>query len=48
MEIVTDKTNEGNQFVKGFNGIGGILKYKLEHNYEDFEENYSFDEDEFI
>ena len=48
LEIVTDKTNEGNQFVKGFNGIGGILKYKLEHNYEDFEENYSFDEDEFI
>ena len=48
LEIVTDKTNEGNQFVKGFNGIGGILRYKLEHNYEDFEENYSFDEDEFI
>ena len=25
LEIVTDETSEGNQFVKGFNGIGGIL-----------------------
>ena len=48
LEIVTDKTSEGNQFVKGFNGIGGISRYKLDLNYEDFEENYSFDEDEFM
>ena len=48
LEIITDKTSEGNQFVKGFNGIGGILRYKLDLNYEDLEENYSFDEDEFI
>jgi peptide chain release factor subunit 1 len=48
LEIVTDKTSEGNQFVKGFNGIGGILRYRLEHNFEEFEENYSFDEDDFI
>ena len=48
LEIVTDKTSEGNQFVKGFGGIGGILRYKLEQNFEDIEENYSFDEDDFI
>ena len=49
LEIVTDKTSEGNQFVKGFGGIGGILRYKLEQqNFEDSEENYSFDEDDFI
>ena len=48
LEIVTDKTSEGNQFVKGFGGIGGILRYKLEQNFEDIEENYSFDEDYFI
>ena len=48
LEIVTDKTSEGNQFVKGFNGIGGISRYKLDLNYEDFEENYSFDEEEFM
>ena len=48
LEIVTDKTSEGNQFVKGFGGIGGILRYKLEQNFDDIEENYSFDEDDFI
>ena len=48
LEIVTDKTSEGNQFVKGFGGIGGILRYKLEQNFEDIEENYSFDENDFI
>ena len=48
LQIVTDKTSEGNQFVKGFGGIGGILRYKLEQNFDDIEENYSFDEDDFI
>ena len=48
LEIVTDKTSEGNQFVKGFGGIGGILRYKLEQNFEEIEENNSFDEDDFI
>ena len=48
LEIVTDKTSEGNQFVKGFNGIGGILRYKMEQNFDDVEENHSFDEDDFI
>ena len=48
LEIVTDKTSEGNQFVKGFGGIGGILRYKLEQNFDNFEENHSFDEDDFI
>ena len=48
LEIVTDKTSEGNQFVKGFGGIGGNLRYKLEQNFEEIEENNSFDEDDFI
>ncbi len=48
LEIVTDRSSEGNQFVKGFSGIGGILRYKLEQNFEDEEENHSFDEDDFI
>ena len=48
LEIVTDKTSEGNQFVKGFGGIGGILRYKLEQTFEEIEENNSFDEDDFI
>ncbi|QMW37401.1 hypothetical protein G4B11_000637 [Aspergillus flavus] len=43
LEFVSDKSSEGNQFVKGFGGIGAILRYKV--NFEqlaDFE-----DEDEF-
>ncbi len=46
-EIVTDRNSEGNQFVIGFSGIGGILRYKLEQNFKDEEENHSFDEDDF-
>ena len=28
--IVTDKSIEGNQLIKGFGGIGGILRWKYE------------------
>ncbi|OMP00214.1 Peptide chain release factor eRF1/aRF1 [Corchorus olitorius] len=30
LEIVTDGSQEGSQFCKGFGGIGGILQYKLD------------------
>lgn len=30
LEIVTDKSQEGSQFVRGFGGIGGILRYKVD------------------
>lgn len=30
LEFVTDKSQEGSQFVKGFGGIGAILRYQLE------------------
>lgn len=29
LEFVSDRSSEGNQFVKGFGGIGGILRYKV-------------------
>lgn len=29
LEFVTDKSSEGAQFVKGFGGVGGLLRYKL-------------------
>lgn len=29
LEFVSDKSQEGSQFVKGFSGIGGILRYVL-------------------
>ena len=43
LEFVSDRSSEGNQFVKGFGGIGGILRYKL--NFEQLAE--ISDEDEF-
>jgi len=30
LEIITDKSQEGAQFVKGFGGIGGILRYQVD------------------
>eukprot|EP00931_Biecheleriopsis_adriatica_P064354 TRINITY_DN3914_c0_g2_i1.p1 TRINITY_DN3914_c0_g2~~TRINITY_DN3914_c0_g2_i1.p1 ORF type:complete len:440 (-),score=118.30 TRINITY_DN3914_c0_g2_i1:99-1418(-) len=30
LEIVTDRSQEGNQFCKGFGGVGGLMRYKLE------------------
>lgn len=43
LEFVSDRSSEGNQFVKGFGGIGGILRYKV--NFEQLAE--LDDEDEF-
>jgi len=38
LEFVTDRSSEGTQFVKGFGGIGGILRWKVDFaelsNYE--------------
>jgi peptide chain release factor subunit 1 len=43
LEFVSDRSSEGNQFVKGFGGIGAILRYKV--NFEQLIE--VDDEDEF-
>jgi len=36
LEFVTDCSSEGNQFVKGFGGIGGLLRWKLEEDEEEW------------
>lgn len=41
LEFVTDRSQEGAQFVQGFGGIGGLMRYEV--NFEAFEEP---DEDE--
>jgi peptide chain release factor subunit 1 len=41
LEFVTNRSQEGAQFVKGFGGIGGLLRYKV-----DFQNLTSVDEDE--
>ena len=30
LEFITDKSPEGTQFVKGFSGLGGFLRYKID------------------
>ncbi|CAG8754412.1 13742_t:CDS:2, partial [Racocetra fulgida] len=41
LEFVTNRSQEGSQFVKGFGGIGGLLRYKV-----DFDSlNYDSEED---
>jgi peptide chain release factor subunit 1 len=30
LEFVTDKSEEGSQFVRGFGGIGGMLRYQVD------------------
>jgi peptide chain release factor subunit 1 len=46
LEFVSDRSSEGNQFVKGFGGIGAMLRYKV--NFEqlaDYEEEDEFYDD---
>ena len=40
LEFVTDKSSEGNQFVVGIGGIGGLLRYQV-----DFAEMAGYDEE---
>ena len=35
LEFVTDRSEEGSQFVQGFGGMGGILRYQV--NLAEFE-----------
>ncbi|KAJ3337416.1 Polypeptide release factor (eRF1) in translation termination [Gonapodya sp. JEL0774] len=42
LEFVTNKSQEGAQFVKGFGGIGGILRYKLEFQSMEFDSENEF------
>jgi peptide chain release factor subunit 1 len=51
LEIVSDKSSEGNQFVHSFGGIGGILRYQSNgqmHHSDDEDERDEVNEDDFI
>lgn len=48
LEIVTDKSAEGNQFCLGFGGLGGVLRYKNDENMMEQVEYISENEDDFI
>jgi len=48
LQFITDKSSEGFQFVKGFGGIGGFLRYKVDVDKFDAEEHEEDLEDDFI
>jgi len=47
LEFITDRSQEGNQFCKGFGGIGGLMRYQVEFElYEDPTLNAADDSDD--
>jgi peptide chain release factor subunit 1 len=49
VQFITDKSAEGFQFIKGFGGIGGLLRYDVELDaINDFQDGKDDDEDDFI
>jgi peptide chain release factor subunit 1 len=49
IEFVTDRSSEGAQFVRGFGGIGGILRWKVDFvEMDDYLGAAADDDDEFI
>ncbi|XP_014675086.1 PREDICTED: eukaryotic peptide chain release factor subunit 1 [Priapulus caudatus] len=48
LEIITDRSQEGSQFVKGFGGIGGLLRYRVDFQAIEVEEMFEdFDLDDY-
>jgi len=39
LEFITNKSQEGSQFCQGFGGIGGLLRYKLDMNANDIDDD---------
>ncbi|OLY79777.1 Eukaryotic peptide chain release factor subunit 1 [Smittium mucronatum] len=47
LEFITNRSTEGSQFVRGFGGIGGILRYKLDvSNIGGDEDDFYYDSDD--
>lgn len=49
LEIITDRSQEGSQFVRGFGGVGGLLRYKVDFmsmqcDETDLNEEYNLDD----
>eukprot|EP00172_Hildenbrandia_rubra_P001433 Plantae.Rhodophyta-Hildenbrandia_rubra.ctg19788.p1 GENE.Plantae.Rhodophyta-Hildenbrandia_rubra.ctg19788~~Plantae.Rhodophyta-Hildenbrandia_rubra.ctg19788.p1 ORF type:complete len:288 (-),score=50.60 Plantae.Rhodophyta-Hildenbrandia_rubra.ctg19788:685-1548(-) len=48
LTYITDKGQEGAQFVKGFGGIGGILRYEVHFDFTEGPEEEDWDESDFL
>ena len=51
--LVSDKSQEGTQFVRGFGGLGGILRWEVDfdvnnNNNEFYDDEYNEDDEEFF
>ncbi|KAI8479643.1 eukaryotic peptide chain release factor subunit 1 [Branchiostoma floridae x Branchiostoma japonicum] len=45
LEIITDRSQEGSQFCKGFGGIGGILRYRVDFQGMEYQgDDFDFDD----
>ena len=40
LEFVSDRSQEGSQFVKGFGGVGALLRFQLDVSTLEYEEEY--------
>eukprot|EP00211_Chloroparvula_japonica_P002620 CAMPEP_0119133156 /NCGR_PEP_ID=MMETSP1310-20130426/13137_1 /TAXON_ID=464262 /ORGANISM="Genus nov. species nov., Strain RCC2339" /LENGTH=437 /DNA_ID=CAMNT_0007123835 /DNA_START=95 /DNA_END=1408 /DNA_ORIENTATION=+ len=47
LEFITDRSQEGSQFCKGFGGLGGILRFRPEFLGHDFDDVDDDDDDDF-
>lgn len=47
LEIVTDRSQEGSQFCKGFGGIGGILRYRVDFQSMEADSDEEFYDDDY-
>jgi len=49
VEFITDRSQEGNQFCKGFGGVGGLMRYKVEfESYDDVDVEYVDSDEDFM
>jgi len=46
LEFVTNKSQEGSQFCKGFGGIGGLLRYRVDFNVLEEPEDFGNEEED--
>ncbi|CAD8084964.1 unnamed protein product [Paramecium primaurelia] len=47
-QLITDHSVEGNQFMKGFSGLGGFLRFKMDMDYLVQQEDWKDEDEDFI
>jgi peptide chain release factor subunit 1 len=47
LEFITNKSQEGAQFCRGFGGIGGLLRYRVNFEQLNYESDEFYSDDDF-